>query len=72
MTVPVSLDDLIRRFDTPLIRAIMLMGSYSRGEAAPYSDVDFVCFTDETEQVYARISDNLFPEVEHLPHAWDV
>ncbi len=35
---------LVRRFDGPEIAAITLMGSYARGEAGPYSDVDLVRF----------------------------
>lgn len=38
-------NDLVRRFDRPEVRALVLMGSYARGDANPYSDVDLVRFT---------------------------
>ncbi|MBI3970043.1 MAG: nucleotidyltransferase domain-containing protein, partial [Chloroflexi bacterium] len=37
--------ELIRRFDRPEAQALVLVGSYARGDANPYSDVDLVCFT---------------------------
>jgi hypothetical protein len=37
--------DLIQRFDLPEGRALVLMGSYARGDAGPFSDVDLVRFT---------------------------
>jgi hypothetical protein len=35
---------LARRFDTPAVKATALVGSYARGEAGPYSDVDLLRF----------------------------
>ena len=46
MNPPVSLADLLQRFDAPGVYSIALMGSYARGEAGPYSDIDFVRFTN--------------------------
>jgi hypothetical protein len=48
MNLPVPLEQLIQRFDAPGICALALMGSYARGEAGPYSDIDVVRFTDGT------------------------
>lgn len=36
--------DLIQRFDRPGVQALVLMGSYARGDAGPFSDVDLVRF----------------------------
>jgi hypothetical protein len=49
MNPPVPLEQLIQRFDTPGVHAIVLMGSYARGEAGPYSDIDVVRFTGGTD-----------------------
>lgn len=49
MNPPVRLEQLIQRFDAPSVHAIVLMGSYTRGEAGHYSDIDVVRFTDGTE-----------------------
>ena len=46
MNLPVPLEQLIQRFEAPGIHALVLMGSYARGEAGPYSDLDVVRFTD--------------------------
>ncbi len=35
---------LAERFDGPEVRALVLMGSFARGDAGPYSDVDLVRF----------------------------
>ena len=35
---------LAERFDGPRVRALALMGSFARGDAGPYSDVDLVRF----------------------------
>ena len=40
-------EELARRFDAPGVLAIALLGSYARGDAGPYSDVDLVRFTAE-------------------------
>lgn len=50
MDVPLSLNDLLQRLDVPGVRAIVLMGSYARDEAGPYSDIDLVRFIDDTQQ----------------------
>ena len=49
MIPQVSIEQLIQRFDAPAVHAIVLMGSYARGEAGPYSDIDVVRFTERTE-----------------------
>jgi hypothetical protein len=49
MNLPVPLEQLIQRFDVPGVHALVLMGSYARGEAGPYSDIDVVRFTDGTD-----------------------
>ncbi len=49
MNLPVPLEQLIQRFEAPFVHALVLMGSYARGEAGPYSDLDVVRFTDGTE-----------------------
>lgn len=49
MNLPVPLEQLIQRFDAPGVYALVLMGSYARGEAGSYSDIDVVRFTDVTE-----------------------
>jgi hypothetical protein len=49
MNPPVPLEQLIQRFDAPGVRALVLMGSYARGDAAPSSDIDFVRFANEAE-----------------------
>jgi hypothetical protein len=46
MNLPVPLEHLIRRFDAPGVHALVLMGSYARGEAGSYSDIDVVRFID--------------------------
>ncbi len=38
---------LARQFDGPGVKAIVLMGSYARGNPGVFSDVDLVRFTDE-------------------------
>jgi hypothetical protein len=47
MSAPVPFEALAQRFDCPGARAIVLVGSYARGQAGPLSDVDLVRFTDE-------------------------
>lgn len=40
----VEFDSLVRRFRLPDIKAIAVAGSFARGDAGPYSDVDLLCF----------------------------
>lgn len=49
MHLPVPLEQLIQLFVAHGVRALVLMGSYARGEAGPFSDIDIVRFTDGTE-----------------------
>lgn len=49
MNSPIPFEQLIQRFDAPGVHAIVLMGSYARGEAGPYSDIDVVRFTNGME-----------------------
>lgn len=37
-----QLEELTARFDAPNVRAILLVGSYARAEAGPYSDIDLL------------------------------
>src|SRR5438132_9866573 len=41
------LDALVNELDTSDVIGITLGGSYARGEATPYSDVDLACFFHE-------------------------
>jgi predicted nucleotidyltransferase len=50
MNRPFFLDDLVQGLDVPGVRAVALMGSYARGEAGPYSDLDLVRLVDGTAQ----------------------
>lgn len=45
-----NFDSLTQQFDGPGVRAIVLMGSYARGDAGPFSDVDLLRLTDEEPQ----------------------
>jgi hypothetical protein len=49
MIPPVPIEQLIHRFDAPAVHSLVLMGSYARGEAGPFSDIDIVRFTDGSE-----------------------
>jgi predicted nucleotidyltransferase len=40
-----QLRGLVARFDAPQVRAVLLVGSYARGDAGPYSDVDILRLT---------------------------
>ncbi|MEO7020704.1 MAG: nucleotidyltransferase domain-containing protein [Ktedonobacteraceae bacterium] len=45
------LDQLIKELDTEDVAAIMLHGSYARGEATPYSDIDLVRIVQEASSL---------------------
>jgi hypothetical protein len=47
MNLPISLDPLLQQYDGPGVCAFVIMGSYARGEANPFSDVDLVRFVDD-------------------------
>ena len=49
MILPVPIEQILHLFDAPSVRAIVLMGSYARGETGPFSDIDVVRFTDGSE-----------------------
>ena len=42
-----DLNALIQQFDLPEVGALVLMGSFARGNPGPFSDVDLVRFTSE-------------------------
>ena len=48
------LDALVNELDTPDVIGITLGGSYVRGEATPYSDVDLACFLHEQNPLPPR------------------
>lgn len=48
--LPIKVDQLLRRFDSPDTHAIVLVGSYARGDAGPFSDIDLVRFVAATTQ----------------------
>ncbi len=50
---------LAQRFDHPGAQAVVLMGSYARGEAGTFSDVDLVRFTRDEESTLGGISSYL-------------
>lgn len=52
MSLPIPTDLLIQRFDRAGVRAIVLMGSYARGQAGPFSDIDLVRFTAAPEPAF--------------------
>jgi hypothetical protein len=41
---PLNVEHLLQRFDGPNTHAVVLMGSYARGDAGPFSDIDLVRF----------------------------
>jgi hypothetical protein len=43
----VAISKLLQQFDVPGVRAVVLMGSYARGDAGPFSDIDLVRFVDQ-------------------------
>jgi Nucleotidyltransferase domain len=45
------LETIIKRFKTSSVKAIALRGSYARGNADDYSDVDIVRFTEDEAEV---------------------
>lgn len=47
----VFLSQLIAELDNDAVTAIVLSGSYARGDATPYSDVDLILFVREPDQV---------------------
>jgi predicted nucleotidyltransferase len=57
-----SLDSLIDRLDARGVRTLALMGSYARGEAGPYSDVDVVRFVHNAERNLAGAGSYLHEE----------
>ena len=50
MRLPIDIDHLLHRFDSPDTHAIVLMGSYARGDAGLFSDIDLVRFVAATAQ----------------------
>ena len=54
---------LAQQFDAPTVKAIVLMGSYARGEAGPYSDVDLVRFVEEADADLAGVGSHLLAGV---------
>ena len=42
---------LTRRFDSPGVRAIFLLGSHARGDAGPFSDIDLARIADEGARI---------------------
>lgn len=47
MTETLDWDALVRRFDAPDVQAIVLVGSYARADAGPWSDVDLLRFVGD-------------------------
>jgi hypothetical protein len=45
MVTDEGLRQLLARFDAPPVKAVLLVGSYARGDAEPYSDVDLLRLT---------------------------
>lgn len=43
-TLPIAATALIARFDAPGVRALVLVGSFARGDAGPHSDIDLLRF----------------------------
>ncbi len=44
-------ENLAEQFDHPDVRALVLMGSYARGDDGPFSDVDLVRFSRDEETI---------------------
>src|SRR4051794_37406306 len=53
---------LIERFDRPDVDALVLMGSYARGTANPYSDIDLTRFTSAHGAHRTRIFQGLIAD----------
>ncbi|MFN8490894.1 MAG: nucleotidyltransferase domain-containing protein [Caldilineaceae bacterium] len=53
---------LATRFDTPAVKALVLMGSHARGDAGPYSDIDLVRFVGEEPRELADVGSHLIDE----------
>ena len=49
MGLPVDINELLEKFDGPTVESLVLMGSYARGDAGEFSDVDLVRFLAGTE-----------------------
>jgi hypothetical protein len=45
------LETIVKRFKTPSVKAIALRGSYAKGNADDYSDIDIVRFTEDAAEV---------------------
>lgn len=45
MVTAEQLQSLVAHFDAPQVQAVLLVGSYARGDAGPYSDVDILRLT---------------------------
>lgn len=56
-------DSLAQRFDRPMVRAIVLLGSYARGDAGPYSDVDIL-------RIISDGAESLADSGSHLIDGW--
>jgi hypothetical protein len=51
--LPIAAEDLVQRFVDDATQALALMGSFARGDAGPYSDLDVVRFTADAALVEA-------------------
>lgn len=68
-----QLQALTKRFDAPEVRAILLVGSYARGDAGPYSDIDVLRLVEKPLEAagsylfqgkLATVSDAVLSELE--------
>lgn len=55
-----NLEALARQFDAPNVNAIVLMGSYARGDPGPFSDIDLVRFTDKRKKLSPKPKDGSY------------
>jgi len=53
---------LAARFDTPDVKAIVLMGSHARGDPGPYSDVDLVRFVEDGQDALVGAGSHLIDD----------